>query len=125
MFTGLIEEIGRIKKIEPISGGIRIRISSSKIMDDIKVDDSIAINGVCLTAVQIGNNEFTVEAVGETLKKTTFNEIKENLPVNLERSVRLNDRLGGHLVQGHANGVGRIINIQKQVAFLLGFKFKC
>lgn len=113
MFTGLIEEIGKVKKIDSINGGKRINISASKIMDDIKVDDSIAVNGVCLTAVKIETNSITVEAVGETLKKTTLNELKENQIVNLERAVRLNDRLGGHLVQGHVNGVGRILNIQK------------
>lgn len=113
MFTGLIEEIGKVKKIDSMKDGIRINISASKIMDDINVDDSIAVNGVCLTAVKIDTNSFTVEAVGETLKKTTFNELKENQIVNLERAVRLNDRLGGHLVQGHVNGVGRISNIQK------------
>lgn len=113
MFTGLIEEIGKVKKIDSINGGKRINISATKIMDDIKVDDSIAVNGVCLTAVKIETNSFTVEAVGETLKKTTLNELKENQIVNLERAVRLNDRLGGHLVQGHVNGVGRILNIQK------------
>ena len=113
MFTGLIEEIGKGKKIDPMKDGIRVNISAAKIMDDIKVDDSIAVNGVCLTAVKIDTNSFTVEAVGETLKKTTLNELKENQIVNLERAVRLNDRLGGHLVQGHVNGVGRISNIQK------------
>jgi len=113
MFTGLIEEIGKVKKIDSMKDGIRVNISAAKIMDDIKVDDSIAVNGVCLTAVKIDTNSFTVEAVGETLKKTTLNELKENQIVNLERAVRLNDRLGGHLVQGHVNGVGRISNIQK------------
>lgn len=113
MFTGLIEEIGKVKKIDSISGGIRISLSASKIMDDLKIDDSVSVNGVCLTAVKIDSNNFVVEAVGETLKKTTFVELKENQIVNLERAVRLNDRLGGHLVQGHVNGVGRITNIQK------------
>lgn len=113
MFTGLIEEIGKVKKIDSMKDGIRINISALLIMDDIKIDDSIAVNGVCLTAVKIDTNSFTVEAVGETLKKTTLNELKENQIVNLERAVRLNDRLGGHLVQGHVNGVGRISNIQK------------
>ncbi|MBU2494553.1 MAG: riboflavin synthase [Bacteroidetes bacterium] len=113
MFTGLIEEIGKVKRIEMFTGGIRLKISASKIMDDIKVDDSISINGVCLTVVKIDNDGFAVEAVGETLNKTAIKELKENQLVNLERAVKLNDRLGGHLVQGHVNGVGKISNIQK------------
>ena len=113
MFTGLIEEIGKIKEINSINGGIRINISASVIMSDLKIDDSIAVNGVCLTAVKVEQNNFVVEAVGETLNKTTFNELRENQIVNLERAIRLSDRLGGHLVQGHVNGIGRISNIKK------------
>ena len=113
MFTGLIEEIGKINKISPISGGVRIDITAPGIMDDVKVDDSIAVNGVCLTVVKVNTNGFTAEAVGETLKKTTLANIKENQIVNLERAVRLNDRLGGHLVQGHVNGIAPIVNIRK------------
>ena len=113
MFTGLIEEIGKISRITPISGGVRIDITASEIMDDVKIDDSIAVNGVCLTAVKINANGFTAEAVGETLKKTTLANIKEHQAVNLERAVRLSDRLGGHLVQGHVNGIAQVSNIQK------------
>jgi len=113
MFTGLIEEIGIIKRIKPISGGINISVKASKIMDDLKVDDSVAVNGVCLTAVNVVADNFSVDAVGETLSKSTINSLKENEEVNLERSVRLTDRLGGHLVQGHVNGVGTITQIKK------------
>jgi riboflavin synthase len=113
MFTGIVEEIGNIEKIIPIAGGVKLNITAEKILDDIKVNDSICIDGVCLTATQVDNSSFWVEAVGVTLEKSTFNQIHQNDLVNLERSVKLNDRLGGHLVQGHVNGVGKISELKK------------
>ncbi|PJA98186.1 MAG: riboflavin synthase [Ignavibacteriales bacterium CG_4_9_14_3_um_filter_30_11] len=113
MFTGIIEEIGNIKKIDSISGGFKIIISASKVLEDLKINNSIAVNGVCLTVISINNKNFNVEAVGETLKKTTLKEIRINQLVNLERAIKITDRLGGHLVQGHVNGVGKIIKVQK------------
>jgi len=113
MFTGLIEEIGILDKIEPITDGRRIKIAAVKIIEDVKVDDSIAVNGVCLTVVKIEKNSFWTEAVGETLKKTTINKLNQNCKMNLERALRLTDRLGGHLVQGHVNGIGKIKKINR------------
>lgn len=113
MFTGIIEEIGKIEMIAPITGGIRIKIKASKIIEDIKINDSVSVEGVCLTVTRSDKNSFWVDAVGVTLNKSTFNQASEDTLVNLERSVRLNDRLGGHLVQGHVNGVGTITDIQK------------
>ena len=113
MFTGIIEEIGKISNINPIAGGMRIKISSSKILDDISVDDSICVNGVCLTAIKIEDDGFWVDAVGATLEKTTFSKMQLSSSVNLERSLKLNDRLGGHFVQGHVNGTGTVLGINK------------
>ena len=113
MFTGIIEEIGKISSIHPIAGGMRMKISSSKILDDISVDDSICVSGVCLTAIKVEDDGFWVEAVGATLEKTTFSKMQLSSSVNLERSMRLNDRLGGHFVQGHTNGTGTILEINK------------
>lgn len=113
MFTGLIEEIGKIKTIKSIPGGKQITIAAEKIMDDLKIDDSVCCSGVCLTVTGFTKNSFTVDAVGATLTKSTFASIHEQEWINLERSVRLNDRLGGHLVQGHVNGVGSIGDIEK------------
>jgi riboflavin synthase len=113
MFTGLIEEIGVLEKIEPITDGKRIKVSAVKIIEDIKVNDSIAVNGVCLTVIKIEKNSFWAEAVGETLKKTTMNKLIQNSKLNLERALRLSDRLGGHLVQGHVNGIGSIKKINR------------
>ncbi len=92
---------------------MKINIKAEKIMDDIKINDSICVDGVCLTVTEADKNSFWVDAVGATLDKTTFNQIQSNSLVNLERSVRLNDRFGGHLVQGHVNGVGTISEIKK------------
>jgi riboflavin synthase len=113
MFTGIIEEIGRIKDLHPFAGGIRIIISCSEILEGTKIDDSISINGVCLTVVKISKNEFTVEAVGETLEKTTVSEFRIGDEVNLERALKFSDRIGGHLVQGHINGIGKIVFTEK------------
>jgi len=113
MFTGIIEEIGKIEKITPIAGGITLKLKAEKILEDIRVNDSVCIDGVCLTVIKLDKNSFWADAVGATLDKTTFNKVKEDTLVNLERSVRLSDRLGGHLVQGHVNGIGTITEIQK------------
>ncbi len=113
MFTGIIEEIGKISSIHPIAGGMRIKISSSKILDDISDDDSICVSGVCLTAIKVEDDGFWVDAVGATLEKTTFLQMQLSASVNLERSLKLNDRLGGHFVQGHTNGIGSILEINK------------
>jgi riboflavin synthase len=113
MFTGIIEEIGKIQKTHPIAGGLSIKIEAKKITEDISVNDSICVDGVCLTATKINDSGFWVDAVGATLEKTTFANIITSATVNLERSLKLNDRLGGHLVQGHVNGIGTISEIQK------------
>ena len=113
MFTGIIEEIGKIEKITPIAGGITIKIKAEKILEDVAVNDSVCIDGVCLTVIKLDKSSFWVDAVGATLEKTIFNKVKADTSVNLERSVRLSDRLGGHLVQGHVNGIGIISEIKK------------
>jgi len=113
MFTGIIEEIGKIEKITPIAGGFVLKIKAEKILDDLVVNDSVCIDGVCLTVTKRDKNCFWADAVGVSLEKTIFDKIKADISVNLERSVRLNDRLGGHLVQGHVNGIGIITEIQK------------
>jgi riboflavin synthase len=113
MFTGIIEELGKIATTNQIAGGLSIKIEANKILEDIAVNDSICIDGVCLTVTNLDNSGFWVDAVGATLEKSTFASIKPFSSVNLERSVRLNDRLGGHLVQGHVNAIGTISEIQK------------
>ncbi|MFA8342636.1 MAG: riboflavin synthase [Rhodothermaceae bacterium] len=114
MFTGLVEEIGKIVKIELLPGGKKVRVLASEILDDLKIDDSIAINGVCLTATKLESDGFWADAVGETLDKTSLAFLKEGSEVNVERALRLSDRLGGHIVQGHVNGIAEIVAITKR-----------
>ena len=120
MFTGLIEEIGKLDLVENIPGGKRIKIYASKILDDVKVDDSICVNGVCLTVTKYEKDHFFADAVGETLNKTTIANLRIGAELNLERALKFSDRLGGHLVQGHVSGVGIITQITK-----LGDNFFC
>ena len=114
MFTGIIEETGKIIKISSISNGKQFKISSSKILTDLQVNHSVAVSGVCLTVISVNKGSFSVEAVGETLKKTTLAKMKQNQSVNLERAIQMNDRIGGHLIQGHINGIGKIKKINKK-----------
>jgi len=112
MFTGIVEEIGKIEQTTPLTDGLSLTISAKTILEDLNVNDSVCVDGVCLTVTKIENPNFWVDAVGATLQKTTFAKIKKSQQVNLERSLRLSDRLGGHLVQGHVNGVGHISGIE-------------
>ena len=113
MFTGIIEEIGTIKEIVLEGSGKRIQVSAGKILDDLTIDQSVAVNGVCLTVVEIGNNFFSADAVAESLERSTLSQLKRNDNVNLERALRLQDRLGGHFVQGHVDGVGQIRQVNQ------------
>ncbi|MCQ2957507.1 MAG: riboflavin synthase [Candidatus Gastranaerophilales bacterium] len=112
MFTGIIEEIGIIKSINHNSLGIDFVISADKIFSDLKLGDSVAVNGCCQTVTNISNKTFTVQAVKETVDLTNFSDLKINDEVNLERALTLQTRLGGHLVAGHVDGVGNIVSIQ-------------
>ena len=114
MFTGLIEEIGTVNEIQLSSQGAEIKISAKKIFDDLKIGDSIAINGVCQTVTKIQNNIFSVFAACETLSLTNFKYLKKNDEVNLERAMRADSRFGGHIVSGHVEATGLIENIKKE-----------
>lgn len=109
MFTGLIEEIGRLQEIAPEEGGgARMRISAPRAVEDLRVGDSLAVNGACLTAVEIDAPLVTVDCVAETLRRTALGALAPGAPVNLERALAAGGRLGGHIVQGHVDGVGRV-----------------
>lgn len=108
MFTGLVEEIGEIKALQQQGRGIRLTIGADKTLGDLKIDDSIAVNGVCQTVVRRHAHAFEVEAVAETLSKTTLGALRVGSRVNLERAMTLGARLGGHLVQGHVDATGYI-----------------
>lgn len=108
MFTGLVEEIGIITESKDAGDGKRIQISCEKVLDDLKVKESISVNGVCLTVVDKSDKYFDVDVVNETLKRSNIRHIKVGDKVNLERSFLLTSRLGGHIVQGHVDGTARI-----------------
>ena len=112
MFTGLIEEVGHIALIQRRERLFDITVEAETVLDDVKIGDSISVNGVCLTVTATGDTKFTVQAVEETLRRTTLEKQKKGSPVNLERSLRPGDRLGGHLVQGHVDGTGRITSVK-------------
>jgi len=119
MFTGLIEKVGHIVSIARRGTIIDFNIEADIILDYVKRGDSIAVSGVCLTVTDIGNENFTVQAVEETLKRSTFGNIKRGDAVNLERALRVGDRLGGHLVQGHVDGTGRITSKKEYAGNML------
>lgn len=120
MFTGLIEEIGVVERVEEKQRGRRLLIHAASIMQDLKIDDSISINGVCLTAVAVDKNQFAVEVIAETLRKTSIGEWRAGTRVNLERALRADSRLGGHFVQGHIDALASIHEVQSlQHEFLL------
>lgn len=106
MFTGLVEEIGAVRAIEPRSGGARLEIDCVFVADGLALGDSVAVNGACLTVVELRPDGFAVDCVAETLRRTALGALAPGDPVNLERALRLGDRLGGHLVQGHVDGLG-------------------
>lgn len=114
MFTGIIEEIGMVKAIKRGSSSVRMTIACSKVLKDISRGDSIAVNGICLTAVDFGHDWLCADVMPETIRKTALNTLHINSSVNLERALRLTDRLGGHIVSGHIDGTGTIMQIQKE-----------
>ncbi len=111
MFTGLVEGIGKIISFQPCKGGLLAEISASFSLKDTNVGDSIAVDGVCLTVTEIKGSSFKAQISPETLAKTTFRYKNSGDYVNLERALRMGDRLGGHLVSGHVDGVGKIVSI--------------
>ncbi len=108
MFTGIIEGLGTISAIRPSGQGSRISILSDFVLDGTRIGDSIAVNGACLTAVSLQGSRFTVDVSPETLKRSVLGRIKPGERVNLERALRLSDRLDGHLVSGHIDGMGTL-----------------
>lgn len=114
MFTGIIESVGSLSKIEQVNGDARFTIDTGKLdMADVKIGDSIACNGVCLTVVELGARYYVADVSAESLSVTTLGKLSVGSPVNLEKALRLQDRLGGHLVSGHVDGVGEVLSIEQ------------
>jgi riboflavin synthase len=108
MFTGIVEEMGAVSSMEQTLAGTRLTILASKVLGDLNIGDSVSINGTCLTVAGRGEQSFVVEVSPETLSVTTLGRLAGGAPVNLERAMKLNERIGGHLVAGHVDGVGTI-----------------
>ena len=113
VFTGLVEEVGRVKAIQGGAGGLQMVIGA-RLASEARVGESIAVNGVCLTVTGREEGFFTVDVMPETMRRTTLGSLRGGDPVNLERSLRLGDRLGGHLVTGHIDGVGTVSSRERE-----------
>ncbi|MCK0146788.1 riboflavin synthase [Arenibacter sp. F26102] len=113
MFTGIIETLGEVIKLEKEGSNLHITLRS-EITQELKIDQSVAHNGVCLTVVKIASDQYTVTAIDETLNKTNLNDLEEGESVNLERAMVLGARLDGHIVQGHVDQTGKCINIEEK-----------
>jgi riboflavin synthase len=112
MFTGIVEATGRIVRTEPRGGDVRLVVDAGTLgLDDVAIGDSIAVAGICLTAVSIEGNSFAVDVSNETLSRTSLGALGNGARVNLEKALRLADRLGGHLMAGHVDGLAHIVAI--------------
>lgn len=112
MFTGIVVELGTVKRAKERRGLLELEIEGPAISRELKRGDSVAVNGVCLTATATGRRRFSTQAMEETLARSTLGSLRRGSSVNLELAARLNDRLGGHLVQGHVDGVARVVRIE-------------
>ena len=113
MFTGIIEEIGRIQSIRKGAESVAISVQAKNIMQDIRIGDSIAVNGICLTVTSFSQSSFTADVMHETLNRSALGGLRIGSPVNLERAMPANGRFGGHIVSGHIDGTGTVTSIRK------------
>ena len=111
MFTGIVEELGEVVAIEPLEDASRLTVRGAVVTSDAGHGDSIAVNGVCLTVVDNRDGAFTADVMAETLRRSSLGDLAVGSPVNLERAVRVQDRLGGHVVQGHVDGTGEVLAV--------------
>jgi riboflavin synthase len=114
MFTGLIEEVGRLAFVEPTERGLRISVAAKRVVDGLQLGDSVSVDGVCQTVIALTDQGFIVEAMAPTIARTTFGALRPNQRLNLERALTVGSRLGGHLVQGHVDGVGTVRSLERQ-----------
>ena len=114
MFTGIVEEIGHIRRIIKRNRAERLTVSCSRVLEGTKIGDSIAVNGACLTVVSMTDDSFDADVTPETMRRTAFSLFRPGSPVNLERALRLCDRLGGHIMMGHVDGIGHNLSMEKE-----------
>src|SRR4051794_4963941 len=113
MFTGIVEHVGSIASLEKVAGGGRLRVAAGALAAGLAISGSIAVNGCCLTVVEIAGDTFTADLSSETLRRTGFGEMKPGAQVNLERPLTAGKELGGHFVQGHVDGTGRVARLSQ------------
>lgn len=113
MFTGIIEELGKVAAIEKQTDAIRLTIACSEVLGDLKRGDSISCSGTCLTAIEIDDKSFTADVMLETIRRSSLDGVKVGDPINLERAMTAATRFGGHVVQGHVDGVGEVVSREK------------
>lgn len=114
MFTGIIEEIGTVRRIERGAAGARLTIAAKTVLESTKLGDSIATNGVCLTVVSLTSDSFSADVMAESLRRSSLGALQTGSPVNLERAMPLNGRFGGHIVSGHIDGTGTIASQKRE-----------
>lgn len=114
MFTGIIEEVGVVDAVRRSGKAIMLEVKAKRVLEDLRYGDSIAVDGVCLSVIKLYNQGFSVDVMPETMTRTSFHRLKPGSRVNLERALRLSDRLGGHIVSGHIDGTGRIVERRRE-----------
>ncbi len=113
MFTGIVEEIGKVLSLAELNGKRRLTVSSTQLVRELKKGSSIAVSGVCLTAVEITHESFSADLAHETVARTSFSRLQPSAVVNLELPAKAGDRMGGHIVQGHVDGVGKLVSLER------------
>jgi riboflavin synthase len=114
MFTGIIEDLGTVHGVEALEAGCRLTVGTALPAEDFPLGASVCVSGACMTVVDFSNGQFSFDVSRESLRRTTLGDLKHGDRVNLERSVRLQDRLGGHLVSGHVDGIGHVVSIEDE-----------
>ena len=119
MFTGIVEEVGSVQGVSRSTGVTKIKVRASKIIDDLKAGDSVMVNGVCLTVTDTKGSTISFDISGETILRTNFIELRSGCEVNLERALKVTDRLGGHFITGHIDGTAKVISFLEQGSSLM------
>ena len=114
MFTGIVEEMGTVRRLNQSPNRCELELSASKVLEGTQIGDSIAVNGVCLTVIRLGEEHFTADVMPETLRRSNLGQLKPGSRVNLERAMAANGRFGGHIVAGHIDGTGKILAMQPE-----------